>query len=74
MKNYTFWCGIFNLICLIIIFVISIIMIINVFKMIVVRILLIIISFFLSGFIEERFISQYINSFVEYIQKKKISK
>jgi len=70
MKNYTFWCGIFNLICLIIIFVISIIVIINTFKMIVVRILLIILSFFLSGFIEERFISQYINSFVEYIQKK----
>lgn len=46
-------------------------MIINIFKTIVVKILLIIVSFFLSGFIEERFISQYINGFVEYIQKKK---
>ena len=67
MKDYTFWCGIFNLICLLIIFVISIIMIINIFTMIVARILLIIFSFFLCGYIEERFISQYINSFVEYI-------
>lgn len=71
MKDYSDWCSILNLISFIIMFVISIIMIINIFKMIVVRILLIILFYFLCGYFEQYILSKYINSFVEYLLNKK---
>ena len=70
MKDYGFFCGVCNIIIYIALFVVSIIMIINLIEMFVVRFLLIVFSFVLCGYIEEKIISKYVNSFVEYIQKK----
>ena len=70
MKDYGFLCGVCNTVIYIILFMLSIVIILNIFEMIVVRGILIIISFILCGYIEEKIVSKYIKEFVEYILQK----
>lgn len=74
MKDDVFWCSLCNTIIFLILFLLSVILIIYTFEMFFIRILLILIAFFVCGFIEERILSKYVNSFVEYLQNKKNKK
>ena len=68
MKDYGFWCGVCNFVIYIALFAASIIIIIDLFEMFALRFILIVLSFILCGYIEERIISKYVNVFVEYIR------
>ncbi len=70
MKNYVFWCGVCNIVIFIVLVVLSILVIINIFEDFIVRVVLIILSFFLCGYVEEKIISKYVNGFIEHLKNK----
>ena len=70
MKNYGFWWGVCNIVIFIVLVVLSILVIINIFEDFIVRVVLIILSFFLCGYVEEKIISKYVNGFIEHLKNK----
>lgn len=65
MDKKGFLCFVFNTITYLILFGIFLIPILFLIDLLVLKILLIVIAFFLCGFIEQWFVSRYINHFVE---------
>ena len=69
MKDDSIVYFIANIIAYIIIFILCLVAILNIFDSMIIRIVLICISFFVCGYIEERILSRYINELVEALMK-----
>ena len=64
-------CMVINTVVYLLLFALCVLAILSIFDSIILRILLIVISFLACGFIEERLLSRFVNAFVEKIDKSR---